>query len=157
MSENRKSKSGSTRNGASRNAGVDPAAANHNTTPEDRPVTLAQALTFSPEEAKAFQGMLDSYVERLEPRDQVEYDLVEEIVRAKWQVRKNWCHETTIIKLQIEHDRADVDRNWSGISNGTRETLATIESLSRTKALAHFQRHTRSLNLQAERALKQLT
>ena len=117
---------------------------------------LAKVVTLSPEDESAFREIHERYVLRFEPRDQVEHDLVEEIVWAKWKMRKMWIHETSIVGLQVALDRDKVNMEWIHPNEHDREALATVECLKDSKALDLFQRYNRTLSTQAEKATKLL-
>lgn len=109
-------------------------------------------ITFTPEEAEVFSRIHAEYVIRFEPRDQVESDLVDEIVRAKWQMRQAWAYETSTIGMQMSQDAANVDRDWKSIGEQDRRALAYAASLKENNIISNLQRYARSLALQAERA-----
>ena len=117
---------------------------------------LAKLVTLSPAEESVFREIHNRYVLRFEPRDQVEHDLVEQIVWANWKLRKLWIHETSVLGLQIALDRDKVDMEWINPIETDRETLAYIEALKESNALDLFQRYSRTLSSQAERATKLL-
>ena len=117
---------------------------------------LATLLTFTPEDAQIFAGIHTEYVARFEPRDQVEYDLVEEIVRDKWQMRQSWIYERALQGLQAIQDAEKTDRAWKTLGEHERQALALRSSLDQSTTIPNVQRYGRSLALQAERAMKLL-
>ena len=117
---------------------------------------LAALVTLNPEEEEIFREVHQAYILRFEPRDQVENDLVEQIVWANWKMRKIWMNETSVIGLQVAFDRDKVNMEWLTPNPQDREALATVECLKESKALDLFQRYSRSLASQAERAVKLL-
>jgi hypothetical protein len=117
---------------------------------------LATLLTFDPGEAEIFNCILAEYSARFEPRDQVEHDLVEEIVRAKWQMRQVWAYESSTLALQMIQDSCNVARDWKSLGEQDRRTLAFTASIKDNNTIPNLQRYNRSLALQAERAMKML-
>jgi hypothetical protein len=117
---------------------------------------LAKLVTLNSEEEIAFREIHQRYVLRFEPRDQAEFDLVEQIVWANWKMRKIWIHETSVIGLQIALDRDKVNMEWINPVETDRQTLGIIEALKESNALELFSRYSRSLSSQAERATKML-
>src|SRR5512138_1943302 len=60
---------------------------------------LAKVFLLSGDDAEKLGRVHDQYILRYDPRDQVEFDLVEEIVHAKWQIRQCWLHEARALSL----------------------------------------------------------
>ena len=117
---------------------------------------LATLITFNAEEADLFNRIHAEYVARFEPRDQAEHDLVEEIVRAKWQIRQAWAYESATVGLQLVQDAERIDRIWKSLGETDRRTLALTASLKDSNTIPNLQRYARSLALQAERDIKLL-
>ena len=61
----------------------------------------ARTVLLTNESPQLFQESLNAYLLRLQPRDQVEADLVEEIVVAKWRQRRLWGIETASLNLEM--------------------------------------------------------
>jgi hypothetical protein len=116
----------------------------------------AAIVTLSPEEEELYGKIHELYMARLQPRDQVEYDLVEQIVFCNYRMRQVWARETAVLGLQMTIDRETVDMEWTNPQFVSRQALAYIESLKESNALPLLQRYARSLSTQAERTLKTL-
>ncbi len=117
---------------------------------------LATLLTLDPQEAAIFNRIHAEYVARFEPRDQVEHDLVEEVVRAKWQMRQAWAYESAIVGLQVAQDTEKVDREWKSLGDHDRRALAYAAALKDSSTLPNLQRYARSLALQSEKGIRML-
>src|SRR5437763_16414793 len=55
---------------------------------------LAAIVVMEDESAETFEDLLARHVERLQPADDVELGLVEEMVTAQWRMRRGWAIET---------------------------------------------------------------
>ena len=117
---------------------------------------LAAIITFTPEDERAFNQIHDLYVQRFEPRDQTEHDLVEQIVYCNYQMRQAWAEQASLIGLQVAMDREKVGMEWTAPTELDRRSLALVESLKESNAISLLQRYERSLSNQAERATKML-
>jgi hypothetical protein len=117
---------------------------------------LATLLTFTPGDAELFNRIHAEYIARFEPRDQVEHDFVEEIVRAKWQMRQAWTYESSTLGLQAAQDAEQVGRAWKSLGQHDCQALALTASLKAGSTIPNLQRYSRSLALQADRAMKML-
>jgi hypothetical protein len=79
------------------------------------------------------------YMDALQPRNPLEFGLIEEIAAAKWKQRRAWALETSALDLEIERQRGDMDRAWTAVSEQERNALAfemNIEGRSSVIALA---------------------
>ena len=59
---------------------------------------LARTTLMRGEWAEGLEGFLDQYVDRLAPVDAVEYGYVEEMVAARWRLRRLWAIETRTLE-----------------------------------------------------------
>ena len=118
---------------------------------------LASLLTFTPEDHAAFKIYQEQYVHRFQPRDQVEYDLVEQIAYCNYQMRHAWTMQAAVLHLQMRRDKETVEMEFGpDITDAERMAAAYIESGKESNAIANFQRYQRSLSNQAAQATKQL-
>jgi hypothetical protein len=105
-------------------------------------------------DAKLFESLHHNYIQRFDPRDQPEHDLIEEAVYAKWQMRQAWMMHARTLKIQILADFPDVSAEWNPIPMLDRHTLAFAKSLKESTALPTLERYARQLAAQAERSIK---
>ena len=117
---------------------------------------LAAIITFTPEDEVAFNQIRNLYVQRFEPRDQAEHDLVEQIVYCNYQMREAWAQQAALIGLQVSMDKEKIDMEWTAPSELDRRSLALVESLKESNTIALLQRYSRALANQSERAAKML-
>ena len=59
----------------------------------------AQTLVLSNESQAKFDQMLASYIERFKPADEVEMNLVDEMVAARWRQQRVWMIQTAALDL----------------------------------------------------------
>lgn len=111
-------------------------------------------LTLTPEDAELFEALHQNYIQRFEPRDQAEHDLIEEAVTAKWQLREAQMMHARTLRLQMVSDASEVDARWDPITLIDRQTLAFAKSLENGKVLPTLERYMRQLSTQSERAIK---
>ena len=117
---------------------------------------LSTLITLTPEDEQIFNLIFEQYANRFQPRDQAEYDIVEEITFYKFQMRQCWIEQASAMKLQIVKDRDIVDAEWSGASEHERRVLALAASIKDGNTIVLLQRYARTLSTQAERAMKTL-
>ena len=72
----------------------------------------ARTVCLTKEERPYFDAMVEAYNDRFEPADDVEEDLIEQMVVAKWRQRRCWSMETAALNLQIHRDRPGVEKEF---------------------------------------------
>jgi hypothetical protein len=116
----------------------------------------AKTLCLNTENPSALEELRERYIRELQPEGQIELDLVEEIVAARWRMRRLWTLETAMLDLETDRQAVGIKQIFEKIDPPTRiaaafEKLAdegnTLYMLDRYEA-----RHTRSYH----RALKTL-
>jgi hypothetical protein len=117
---------------------------------------LATLITLTPEDEHIFNLIFEQYANRFQPRDQPEFDLVEEITFYKFQIRQCWIQQASALKLQMTKDKDIVDSEWAGATEHERRVLALSASTKDGNTIVLLQRYARTLSTQAERAIKQL-
>jgi hypothetical protein len=58
---------------------------------------LAKCIVLRSESRDAFQELMDGFISRFQPADEIEMNLVEEMAAAVWRTRRFWAIETRII------------------------------------------------------------
>ena len=58
---------------------------------------LAKCVVLENESPECFQSMLDAYLARFQPSDEVELGIVEEMIAAAWRGRRAWAMETKLL------------------------------------------------------------
>jgi hypothetical protein len=81
---------------------------------------LAKCVVLRNENREAFQELLDLYIERFGPIDEVELGLIEEMVSAYWRLRRALAIEMNMFDLEMDqHSGAELDRltsSFAGLS-----------------------------------------
>jgi len=86
----------------------------------------AEDLVLDAEEMEDFDRMFSAYLAELQPRTEIETDLVEEMAAAKWRERRCW-------RLQKTGSKATSPK-WPAMSTEIWETTSASPSLSRRMA-----------------------
>ena len=96
-------------------------------------------IVLQQESAERFEKICDGYLKALEPENRVQTDLVFEAAACMWRLIRTTAAEAALIEIEIERQRAEVDRKFVNPNNHGRIALA-IESLAnngRALALMH--------------------
>ena len=105
----------------------------------------AKAVVLPDESQEDFEALRDAYIERFQPTDQVELDLVESMAASRWRLRRVTSIESGILAdgLKIA-DRHEQEHRLAYAFKTNGESLAKLT------------RYENSLNRAFDRALKQL-
>jgi hypothetical protein len=107
---------------------------------------LAKIVVMKDESADAFEDHLSQLVDRLQPLDDVEFGMVEEMAAASWRMRRAWAFETRMLDNAVDADESDkVDR-----------MTAAFTTLANTPALGLIHRYETRLHLMYQRSLHNL-
>ena len=62
----------------------------------------AKAILLTNENPEAYTKLAAAYYEKFQPADDVERDLVDEMVIAKWRQRRDWSNEAALFDLEMD-------------------------------------------------------
>ena len=117
---------------------------------------LAKAIVLRWESQELFEAFQRSYMERYQPADDAEYLLVEEIIAAKWRLRRLWACENRLLSFETDRMEADLKDKFENMDIATRVALAYKENCDNSRAMSNLQRHEARLSREARLADKQL-
>jgi hypothetical protein len=106
------------------------------------------------ESREQFQEMLDVYIRQFQPDGQAEFDLVEEMVAAKWRERRLWAIEADLLEDEVIVQQQQLDRNGDTYSQITPLSFAYRELAK--SSLPFLNRHESRLERAYSRSLKTL-
>jgi hypothetical protein len=106
---------------------------------------LANCVLIKDESRESFTLLLDQHLEKLNPADQVEYGMVEEMAATIWRMRRLWAIETNLLTDGIAK-RTE--------SNPMSRLSGAFSDLSRGTELHLIDRYEARLNRMYQRALK---
>jgi hypothetical protein len=112
-------------------------------------------LVLTNESRPMYNSLLDAFVERFQPADEVELDLVLEIVSNRWRLRRIQSVETALLDLEMDDQEDAIAADRGDIDEVVRIALA-FKSLAEQKSLALLNRYEARLRRQYERALADL-
>ena len=106
----------------------------------------AKAILLTNENPLAYTKLAAAYYEKFQPADDIERDLVDEMVIAKWRQRRDWSNEAALFDLEMDHQTKKVDAQYTKIDHACRYALAfkaladestSIQLLTRYEAAHH--------------------
>ena len=114
---------------------------------------LAETVLLSNESRERFEALLDSYMEKFQPRDEVEADLVEEMVVAKWRQRRLWSIEAAALDYRMDKQRKEKGNEIEKTDEPTRSALAFTGLEAKEKSMSLFLRYEGRMRRSYKRAL----
>lgn len=110
----------------------------------------SKTLVLANESPAKFDHLLQMYIEKFQPRDGVEMNLVDEMVAARWRQQRGWVIQTAAFDLQMEKEEQEVT------SEPARLALAFIAMANQEKILELIMRYETSYSRMHDRAMKAL-
>jgi hypothetical protein len=116
----------------------------------------AKSLVLTNEDEAKFQLMRDGYLAHFQPFDEVELDLLEEIISARWRQRRIWGLETALLDLQMDKQAKEIEAQFKRIDETTRTAVAYMALSDTSKCLIQTTRHEAMYSRQYRTAMKTL-
>ncbi len=119
-------------------------------TPEGRARSARNAIThglssetivLENESTERFESLRQAYIDQFAPANQVEADLVDQIVAARWRLERAWGMETAFLDLEILKQRPQIEREFEEIAEPTRTALAFKALCEDSSALTNLNRY----------------
>jgi len=123
---------------------------------------LSKVLVLSTESQEKFDELLNMYMEKFQPQDGVETNLVYEMVAAKWRQQRVWMNETTALELEMDDQQIDIDEHEAkggeklNMTNPRRMAMAVTRMANNENTLELLLRYETSFSRMHDRAMKAL-
>jgi hypothetical protein len=115
----------------------------------------AKTVVLSNENEDEYDGLLESYIQDLQPTGPVEMDLVLEMANAKWRQRRLSKIETELFERQMDEQKEQIDAAYKSYDQVFEQTYA-FRMLSHSVALQMLNRMESRLERTYSRALNDL-
>jgi hypothetical protein len=122
-------------------------------------LTGAQIILLSTEDPIEYLDHEESYLERFQPIDGVERDLVRKLIAASWREKRMDVMEASMIELEMDKQRPKISREFEFMGDQTRQTLALLGTQDIREAwnlLSRYQAAARRSYNSAFKALREL-
>jgi len=101
----------------------------------------AKNVLLTSEDPESFHKLADAYYEKFQPADDVERDLVDEMVIAKWRQRRDWSNEAALFDLEMDHQTKKIDAQYQKIDHACRYSLAFRALADESKSIQLLTRY----------------
>lgn len=134
-------------------------------TPEGKSISARNALSHGitarnlavcTESPPEFQRLLDAFVTKFRPRDEIESGYIFQMAHAQWKISRIAYLEAAHIDMEIERQEEEVDRQFEQIDDASRTALAFIGLEQRTGAISLYSNYGVRERNNMRRALREL-
>ena len=116
----------------------------------------AKTLVLSNESQTKFDELMEAFIRKFQPTDEVELELVTEMVAARWRLRRIWLIQTAAIDLQMDRMAPEIAEQFQVNTHPTRLSLAFTTMANQEKSLQLLLGYETTYSRAFDRALKTL-
>jgi len=117
---------------------------------------LAKSICLTNEDPEKFKELLQDYLTRLQPTDNVELRLVEQLASAAFRLERFAGTETALFDLEMDTQAPQIEKQFKKIDHASTFALAFKSLADNSKSLQLYLRYETTISRQYDRALKQL-
>jgi len=116
----------------------------------------SKTLVLANECPEKFNQLLQTYIDKFQPQDGVEMNLVDEMVAARWRQQRVWMVQTAAMDLQMDKQVDEFASSPYPVTEPTRIAMAFLAMANDEKALELLMRYETSYSRMHDRAMKTL-
>ena len=116
----------------------------------------SKSLVLTNESKPAYDRLRLEYVNRFQPQDGVEMDLVDDMVGARWRLRRIAIMQTAALDLQMDRDEAEIKKGFKQIDQPTLLVIAFGKLADEGHSLQLLMRYETTYSRMYDRAMKAL-
>ena len=116
----------------------------------------SKTLVLANECPEKFKQLLQTYIDKFQPQDGVEMNLVDEMVAARWRQQRVWMVQTAAMDLQMDKQVHEFASSPYPVTEPTRIAMAFLAMANDEKALELLMRYETSYSRMHDRAMKTL-
>src|SRR5436190_14391928 len=113
-------------------------------------------MLLSTENPDAYTQHVDDYVDRFQPIDNVERDLVDRMIAASWRDKRADDMEASLFELEMMRQEEDINDEFSCVEPCSRQTLALLGTSDKRQALSLLMRYQSAARRSYSAAIKAL-
>ena len=95
----------------------------------------AKTVVLSNESQTKFDELMEAFIRKFQPTDEVELELLTEITAACWRLRRIWLIQTAAIDFQMDRMAPEIVEQFQVISHPSRLSLAVTTMASQDQSL----------------------
>jgi hypothetical protein len=117
---------------------------------------LAKSICLTSEDPEKFKELLQDFLTRFQPGDNVELRVVEHMASAAFRLERFAGTETALFDLEMDAQTPQIEKEFTKIDHAAQFALAFKSLADNSKALHLYLRYETAITRQYDRALKQL-
>src|SRR6185369_16952042 len=117
---------------------------------------LCKTLVLANESQARFDELYQNYIDRFQPRDNVEMGFVNEMVAARWRQQRLWMIQTAGIDLEMDRQQQPIEETMLDCTKQTRVSLAFDGIAKMEKTLELQLRYETAYSRMHDRAMRAL-
>jgi hypothetical protein len=114
------------------------------------------SVVLSSESEPEFQQLREVYISHFKPQTEIEADLVEQLVSARWRAERACFMETALLDIEMIEQQEALDRKFEAINDQGRTALAFRSLCDGSRTLATLDRYETRYRRAIERIFKLL-
>ena len=95
----------------------------------------AKAILLANEQPRAYCQLAEAYYTKLQPADDVEKDIIDQMIISKWLQRRDWSNEAGLFDLEMDDQAKKVDAQFPKIDPASRYAMAFKALADGSKAI----------------------
>jgi hypothetical protein len=116
---------------------------------------MAETLVLTNESKEKFDQLMQDYIDRFHPKDNVEMGLINEMVAARWRQQRLWMVQSASLDLEQDRLHYHIEETMLECSEPTRISIA-FNSLAKDNGMDLLMRYETSYSRMHDRAMKTL-
>jgi hypothetical protein len=117
---------------------------------------LAKSVCLTNENPEGFKQILQDFLTRLQPADNVELRLVEQMASCAMRLGRLASTETALFDMEMDKQQAEIEKRFEKIDHACRFAMAFKSLADNSKSLDLYLRYEAAITREYDRALKQL-
>jgi hypothetical protein len=115
-----------------------------------------KTLVLCNESQAQFDALTERYIRKFQPQDEVDMELIEDLVAARWRLQRVRLMQAAALDLEMDRQADEIEASFINIDEPTRVTLAFTKLANAEKSLELFHRYETTYERQYNRTLKLL-
>ena len=100
-----------------------------------------KTLVLCNESQAQFEALTQRYIRKFQPQDEVDMELIEDLVAARWRLQRVRLMQAAALDLEMDRQADEIEASFVNIDEPTRTTLAFAKLANTEKSLELFHRY----------------
>jgi hypothetical protein len=115
-----------------------------------------KTLVLCNESQAQFDALIQRYIRKFQPQDEVDMELIDDLVAARWRLQRVRLMQAAALDLEMDRQADEIEASFVNIDEPTRATLALTKLANTEKTLQLLHRYETTYTRQYNRTLNLL-